>query len=671
MQHCSAAGIKQLIIPLRSSGVGNPSQSSGERLVNSPREAKAITRISLPTSRTMLGGEAAEDSGQVTQGNSRETRSGRSTSETISLSVSPEFAREEQSCASKRRYPEDVPGSGADPGAGSGGLRGGKPRWRRPPVCQFFVTSGCKYGDRCRFYHPQSRVRPRATEDRTAGSDTSPRPLTPTSHVTPQTDVTCSNPERESVRDHEKKPASRPPEPSVLDTASYPSLRQPGTRKLPTAHPPTPQGPPTEQRTSVALGGRRRGPSELSLEAFFQGGRVSQPWKPVPRPKPKKGNTAADLRQVELQQLEARFPGNQLVEKGKERVVYRVKMTPTDPEWNFSPKTLDLLVTFPAEYPNEPLSAELPNDQELPQSHVAHGNAAMRDYLSSQAAGQLVFRPFLRWLDGNIRSIFREASREIVVSQLPTQSSTSTESDHTHSDSDHTYSEEDDSSAETEDDSGDADSASQSDGEEAEQAPPPIHPRPLPAKRGTEIRLRGLCLSEGVGTVLCGSVKLVLQCTRCRTHQDVTVRGESPTSRSCVRCYSTFSLTYHPSLLHAGTTTVGFMDLLGCTPVDLVLLDSAVTVTCLECGRDNPTRGFSYGPPEDTWCRRCHTKMSVGAEQCRFVVHQPAAVQVTEGTPTPSLSRPHRNRDPAIQEGKPLPEFGTCLHYKKSHRWLR
>lgn len=24
-----------------------------------------------------------------------------------------------------------------------------------------------------------------------------------------------------------------------------------------------------------------------------------------------------------------------------------------------------------------------------------------------------------------------------------------------------------------------------------------------------------------------------------------------------------------------------------------------------------------------------------------------------------------------IQEGRPLPEFGTCLHYKRSHRWLR
>lgn len=30
-----------------------------------------------------------------------------------------------------------------------------------------------------------------------------------------------------------------------------------------------------------------------------------------------------------------------------------------------------------------------------------------------------------------------------------------------------------------------------------------------------------------------------------------------------------------------------------------------------------------------------------------------------------------RVHDPAVQEGKPLPENGTCKHYKKSFRWLR
>lgn len=28
-------------------------------------------------------------------------------------------------------------------------------------------------------------------------------------------------------------------------------------------------------------------------------------------------------------------------------------------------------------------------------------------------------------------------------------------------------------------------------------------------------------------------------------------------------------------------------------------------------------------------------------------------------------------RDPAVQKGKPLPDKGTCKHYKQSHRWLR
>ena len=28
-------------------------------------------------------------------------------------------------------------------------------------------------------------------------------------------------------------------------------------------------------------------------------------------------------------------------------------------------------------------------------------------------------------------------------------------------------------------------------------------------------------------------------------------------------------------------------------------------------------------------------------------------------------------KDPAIKEGRPLPDEGTCKHYKKSYRWLR
>ena len=47
-----------------------------------------------------------------------------------------------------------------------------------------------------------------------------------------------------------------------------------------------------------------------------------------------------------------------------------------------------------------------------------------------------------------------------------------------------------------------------------------------PAKRGTEVRLVGVRLSEGVATVQCSSLKLVLACSRCKAPQDVTARPE-------------------------------------------------------------------------------------------------------------------------------------------------
>lgn len=45
-------------------------------------------------------------------------------------------------------------------------------------------------------------------------------------------------------------------------------------------------------------------------------------------------------------------------------------------------------------------------------------------------------------------------------------------------------------------------------------------------KRGTELRLSGLVMSDSVGVGRCASVRVTLQCTRCRGHQDETVKAE-------------------------------------------------------------------------------------------------------------------------------------------------
>ena len=85
--------------------------------------------------------------------------------------------------------------------------------------------------------------------------------------------------------------------------------------------------------------------------------------------------------------------------------------------------------------------------------------------------------------------------------------------------------EEEDSEGEEEEDSEgeeEEDSDGESEGEEEERRGAPL----LPAKRGTEIRLLELQLSEGVGTVQCAAVKLVVGCTRCKAQQDVTASAE-------------------------------------------------------------------------------------------------------------------------------------------------
>lgn len=229
------------------------------------------------------------------------------------------------------------------------------------------------------------------------------------------------------------------------------------------------------------------------------------------------------------------------------------------------------------------------------------------------------------------------------------------------------------------------------------------------------MRLSGLVMSDSVGVGKCTSVRVTLQCTRCRGRQDQTIRAEryqsvwkhlqtgipfsplslSPASQLCTQCQHCFSFSYRPAMFHSTSATLGYLDLHGCelhaehqhnpspsvpvimvlsphnscVPVDLILMRCETTLSCLECGRDNMTSGFNYGEHRDLWCKRCHLRLSLYVEQCRFIQHQPGATLLP--TTAPLSKKSAKKREAIIRVGKPLPEFGTCDHYKKSHRWLR
>lgn len=69
------------------------------------------------------------------------------------------------------------------------------------------------------------------------------------------------------------------------------------------------------------------------------------------------------------------------------------------------------------------------------------------------------------------------------------------------------------------------------------------------------------------------------------------------------------------------------------------------------------------------WLRRFQTPF-VNCIECKAAYKYYKLLLFTEFTGgAPKYAR--RYRDPAVQQGKPLPDKGVCRHFRQSHRWLR
>ena len=124
----------------------------------------------------------------------------------------------------------------------------------------------------------------------------------------------------------------------LLDFVSFPTLKNSASRAavlVPSA--PLASSSTVDKRP---IAGRQRpfvresgGPPELTLEQFFNKAISLQPRQAVVRPTPRQSGEG--LRDVELQQMKARFPEDQcqLVERSRDKDVYRLKFSPLDPQW--------------------------------------------------------------------------------------------------------------------------------------------------------------------------------------------------------------------------------------------------------------------------------------------------------------------------------------------------
>ncbi|XP_029010493.1 uncharacterized protein si:dkey-24l11.2 [Betta splendens] len=534
-----------------------------------------------------------------------------------------------------------------------------------PPLCRFFSQGRhCSFGKKCKFLHVRD-------EGGTEEMDTTP------GQPNPEGPAGCEAPRPPATTKSSAAPAAGRRRPCRYFMSGHCTMEN----RCRFWHPP--QFPPVDD---LPVAGRCTA-------------RVQR--MPAPRPGLRQEaklcdlteEVAKELRDTEIKQLMKRFPKDQLIvqERDDGKVTYyRATVEATDPDWPFDLKEVDIMVTFPDNYPQEIFTLDVPLDQDLPPVMAKYVQQASTEWLQAKHATnellgkvELLFLPFLRWLDRSMERLFTEGARQLkkdidlekaglqFIPYQDLQATVGLPGSALGADQD-SSNEREMEKTEVEG-SVDVDMLVQQEDQgcdEREQQEEATHLveniRISDPRKGTEVKLLGLRLGENTATVAAQQITVCLQCNRCKVTADLTLTGRTPCTAQCEKCNASINAAFRPCMLHHYSDVMGYLDLHNAAPADLVLQECVLIVGCLNCSQEAPLQNLSYGQTKEFNCEQCHNKLSILAESTKFQYIQPRVVK------TDSNAGNYKTiRDPAVQRGKALPEKGTCKHFKQSHRWLR
>lgn len=141
-----------------------------------------------------------------------------------------------------------------------------------------------------------------------------------------------------------------------------------------------------------------------------------------------------------------------------------------------------------------------------------------------------------------------------------------------------------------------------------------------------------------VSVVSCERLHLQAECNRCGR------RLEIPGAEECPGCKSGVEAKYIPTI---GSESLGFLSLHGCTLV--CFNPSKYQLSCDGCGMNYETGMLGIG---DAFRMKCYGCMS-------GILLKISAIQLIQ------------RKKAVVKQGQPLPDKGTCRHYRKSYRWFR
>ncbi|KAK1784652.1 hypothetical protein P4O66_003335 [Electrophorus voltai] len=327
--------------------------------------------------------------------------------------------------------------------------------------------------------------------------------------------------------------------------------------------------------------------------------------------------TSKTLRDMEITQLMKRFPSDKLIVQEREDgqlTYYRVTVEATDPDWPFDLKEIDIMVSFPDGYPQEVFTIDVPEDQNLPSVMGRHVQLASQDWLQAKHATnqllgrlELLFRPYLRWLDRSMERLFTEGARQLKTDidleragiqfvpyeqlqvALCKTSLLGPSSDHPEASLSGlplvvgSKSEEEEEEEEEEKDESEPLRLCSGEGGKSLSVE---NIKTSAPRRGTEVKLLGLRLGEGTATVVAKLITVSLQCNRCKVTSDLTLSGQLTCMAQCEKCGAGIRAAFRPSMLHHYSNVLGYLDLNTAVPVDLVLQDCQLIIGCLSCNQE-------------------------------------------------------------------------------------
>jgi len=402
-----------------------------------------------------------------------------------------------------------------------------------------------------------------------------------------------------------------------------------------------------------------------------------------------------ELRETEVRQLLKRFTKAEKVDA--EGTTFNFVFTPSDPDWPFDVRHLDLQVCFPMDYPSVAPSIITRNPEDvLPKLLVEDLDAAIKEWIVFfHKAGQLTFRPFLRWIDRNLQGIFVESLRRlkrfqeqptVVVFEQGTSSSVQK------SDSASSEGEADDSVAidlnlpiralpkrqERLQELDDLFNAPNKPRIEVTKGPHQAaasgnqlakilnnyDPHSGPRK-GIEIKFRHVDLSESLTFIICDRLLVSVQCKKCKKIADFQLLPARRAVTHCAKCQSKLEACFRPGILLQFNPVLGYLELQDCTIRDVALPRCHFYGDCQSCSKLSPIEGVHLGQRVSARCLNCNLKMQLVLDSLKYMdmCSMEASIKASQ------LRK--ANKDSAIQAGKPLPSNGACKHYKKSFRWFR